>query len=120
MPVDPNVHKALDASVLPWEGVTSRAMFGGVGYMVDGKMFAALMEGVVGMKLPDQVRARALTLVGVSPFMPTGKPFGVWVQFLVLLEDDVQTLTPWLEAARDYVASLPAPARRGKRGRSGA
>ena len=94
-------------------------MFGGVCYMVDGKMFAALMEGVVGMKLPEEVRARALTLAGVSPFMPMGKPFGRWVQFLVLLEDGVPELASWLESAREYVASLPAPSKDGKAGRSG-
>jgi hypothetical protein len=43
-----------------------------------------------------------------------GRSFGRWVQFLVLLEDDVQVLTPWLESAREYVASLPAPAKRRK------
>ena len=114
MDIDPGIQKTLDAHVLPWERVTSRTMFGGVAYMVDGKMFAMLSEGAVAMKLPDQVRARALTLAGVSPFRPMGRSFGRWVQFLVLLEDDVPVLTPWLESAREYVASLPAPAKRRK------
>ena len=112
MAVDPGVQRALDAHALPWEGVTTRAMFGGVAYMVGGKMFAMLAEGVVAMKLPDPLRSRALALAGVSPFIHNDKPFGTWVQFLVLLEDDVGVLIPWLEAAREYVASLPSPAGR--------
>jgi TfoX/Sxy family transcriptional regulator of competence genes len=108
------IQSELDGHLLPWPDVSARKMFGALVYMVDGKMFAMLSEGTVAMKLPDQVRARALTLAGVSPFRPMGRSFGRWVQFLVLLEDDVPVLTPWLESAREYVASLPAPAKRRK------
>ena len=110
--IDPEVREALDAHILPWEDVTSRAMFGGVAYMVKGKMFAMLAEGVMAMKLPDELRSRALTLAGVSPFKPTGRTFGRWIQFVILLDDDVPVLIPWIEAALEYVASLPAPAKR--------
>ena len=109
--VDPEVREALDAHILPWEDVTSRAMFGGVAYMVKGKMFAMLGEGVVAMKLPDELRSRALTLAGVSPFKPTGSTFGQWIQFVILLDDDVPVLVPWLESTRNYVASLLAQAK---------
>ena len=110
--IDPEVREALDVHILPWEDVTSRAMFGGVAYMVKSKMFAMLAEGVMAMKLADELRSRALTLAGVSPFKPTGSTFGRWIQFVILLDDDVPVLIPWLEAAREYVASLPAPAKR--------
>ena len=110
--IDPEVREALDGHILPWEDVTSRAMFGGVAYMVKGKMFSMLAEGVMAMKLPDELRSRALTLAGVSPFKPTGSTFGRWIQFVILLDDDVPVLIPWLEAAHKYVASLPAQAKR--------
>jgi TfoX/Sxy family transcriptional regulator of competence genes len=114
MPIDPEVREALDAFILPWEDVSSRAMFGGVAYMVKGKMFAMLGEGVVAMKLPDELRSRALTMAGVSPFKPSGSNFGQWIQFLILLDDDVPVLIPWLEAAREYVKSLLAQAKPGR------
>ena len=83
--------------------------------MVKGKMFSTLAEGVVGMKLPDDLRARALTLAGVSPFRsPSGGPFGQWIQFVLLLEEDVPSVVPWLEAAYNHVASLPAPRKRAR------
>ena len=112
--IDPEVREALDAHILPWEDVTSRAMFGGVAYMVKGKMLAMLGEGVVAMKLPDELRSRALTLAGVSPFKPTGSTFGQWIQFVILLDADVPVLVPWLESARKYVASLLAQAKPGR------
>ena len=114
MPIDPEVREALDAVILPWEDVSSRAMFGGVAYMVKGKLFAMFAEGVVAMKLPDEFRSRALTMAGVSPFKPSGSTFGQWIQFLILLDDDVPVLIPWLEAAREYVASLFAQAKLGR------
>ena len=114
MAIDSEVREALDAHILPWEDVSSRAMFGGVAYMVKGKMFAMLGEGVVAMKLPDELRSRALTLAGVSPFKPSGSTFGQWIQFLILLDDDVPVLIPWLESALKYVASLLASAKPGR------
>ena len=117
MAIDEEVKSALDGPLLAWPDVTTRRMFGGVAYMAKGKMFAVLMEGVVGMKLPDDRRAGALTLAGVSPFRsPSGGSFGDWVQFVILLEDDVPAVLPWLEAAHSYVASLPAGRVRARRG----
>ncbi len=117
MPVDPEVRGALDGRLLSWKDVASRDMFGGVGYMVSGKMFAALAEGVVAMKLPDEQRRRALGLAGVSPFTPAGRPFGQWVQFLVLMEEDVSAVLPWVESAFEYVGTQPPP-KKPKRRRS--
>ena len=114
MTFDEELKQALDSVLLSWPNVSSRKMFGGVDYMVGGQMFAALSEGVVGAKLPDDLRRQALQLAGVSPFQPTGRPLGTWVQFVVLLADDVSVVIPWLEAASQYVASEPAPKKRRK------
>ena len=117
MTVDLDVRRGLDAQVTSWDNVSSRSMFGGVAYMVAGKMFAMLMEGVLGMKLPHQLRTQALTLAGVSPFRsPSGGPFGEWIQFVILLEDDVPAVVPWLKAAFDYVCHLPAPKKAARTG----
>jgi len=113
MAVDEEVRSAIDSHLLPRPNTASRRQFGGVCYMVQGKMFATLMEGVVAMKLPDQLRQTALTLAGVSPFRaPGGGPFGQWIQFVILLDDDVPSVLPWLEASSDYVDSLPARSKR--------
>ena len=119
MPVDEEVKDALDAHVVPLADVTARRMFGGVCYMVGGKMFVALMEGVVAMKLPDELRAQALTLAGVSPFRsPSGGSFGQWIQFVLLMAEDVPAVAPWLDAAYSYVSSAPPPKKRRSRKRT--
>ena len=99
--IDEDVRRALDRELLSWDGVTSAEMFGGVSYRLSDRPFAVLMEGVVACRLPEEVRARALTLAGVSPFLaPSDEPgFERWVQFLLLLSEDVPAVRPWLQAA---------------------
>ncbi len=120
MAVDEDIRAALDRVLPSWKGVTSRRMFGGVAYMVGGKMFCVLMDGTLGMKLPDELRARALGFAGVSPFVsPSGGRFGQWVQFLLLLGDNVPPLIPWIEAAFNHVEALPEAPRRSRGARVG-
>ena len=116
MAIDDELLCALESRMSDWQDVTARRMFGAAGFMVQGKTFATLTEGTVAMKLPDELRARALTLAGVSPFRsPSGGEFGRWVQFVLLMEEDVPSVLPWLEAAFNHVASLPAPKKRGRK-----
>ena len=98
--IDDEVRRALDEEFLGWEGVRSSGMFGGVAYEVDGRPFAILLEGVVACGLPGGLRARALGLAGVSPFVAPsrGSAFADWVQLLFLLPEDLPALRPWLEA----------------------
>ena len=114
MPVDEAVKAPLDNHLLAWGDVTSRWMFGGVAYSVRGKMFAVFMDGFLGAKLPDEIRAQALAQGVASPFRPTGRPFGQWVQFPLTSEGGVSAIISWIEAAYDYVGSLQRPNKRRK------
>ena len=108
--IDPAVREALDAQLLAWQGVSGARLLGGAGYVVEGRPFAALLEGVVAMSLPRDLARRALGLAGVSPLAaPTGhRQFAGWTQFLLLLPEDVDAVLPWLKASYDYVSSQPA------------
>ena len=52
MAIDLEIKASLDSQVLPWKEVSSRSILGGVAYMAQDKMFAALMEGVVAINCP--------------------------------------------------------------------
>lgn len=100
--IDEEVRKALDEVLLTWDGVSAGRMLDGVSYETRGEPFALLMEGTVAAKLEPSTRAQALSLAGVSPFRPPsgdGGEFPDWVQFVLLLPEDVEAVTPWLEAA---------------------
>ena len=113
---DPSVQSDLDAMLLPWGDVTSRRMFGGLGYFVGDRMFAVYHRGAVAAKLPDAERERALEGGHGRPFTPMpGRRFGNWVEFPVEAAGDVEALLPWLETAFEHVQVTPPSGRRASR-----
>jgi len=105
--IDEEVKAALDGQVLSWPNTSAGHMYGGVLYQANGEPFAVLLEGMLAARLPPELLARALTLAGVSPFRPPNEDSEVdgWIQFVVLLAEDVPDLVPWVEAAYKYVTS---------------
>jgi hypothetical protein len=103
--IDDDVRLALNNRLLAIEGITSAPLFGGVGYLVDGQPFAVLLEGVVGMRLPECLQRRAYGLAGVSRLRPPSwnDPVPDWQQFVLLLPEDVPELEPWLFEAVENV-----------------
>ena len=108
--IDPDVKAVFDEHLLGWDRVSTGSLHGGVGYSVDGAAFAVLLEGVIAARLPDQLRAKAFGLAGVSPFQPPAGDDGYeeWVQMVILLPDGVPDVVPWIQAAYEY-ASGNAP-----------
>ena len=49
---DPSVQGELDAMLLPWGDVSSRRMFGGLGYFVGDRLFAVYHRGAVASQAP--------------------------------------------------------------------
>jgi TfoX/Sxy family transcriptional regulator of competence genes len=98
------VREALESQV----SITERRMFGGLAFLIDGKMFV----GISGSKLMARVGAEryqdALALPHVREMDFTGKPMNgyVYVEPLGLAED--QNLKAWVSWCASYVASLPA------------
>ncbi len=103
--IDDDVRFALDSLLLAIDGVTKVPLFGGAGYFVDGQPFAVLLEGVVGMRLPESLQRRAYGLAGVSRLRPPSwdDPVPGWQQFVLLLPEDVPELEPWLLEAVENV-----------------
>jgi hypothetical protein len=90
--------------------VTERRMFGGLAFLLDGKMFV----GISGSKLMARVGAEryrdALTLPHVREMDFTGKPMKgyVYIEPPGLAED--RDLSAWVSWCAGYVAALPAKA----------
>jgi hypothetical protein len=103
--IDDEMRTALNAHFLSIDGVTSGNQFGGVSYLLNGQPFAILMEGVVALRLPPANMEHALTLAGVSPFRPPSldDPIKGWLQFVLLLPEDVYVLYAWFDAAMEQV-----------------
>jgi hypothetical protein len=88
-------------------------MFGGRGYFVGDRLFAAYYGEAVATKLPDQDREEALDGKIATPFTPVpGRRFGNWVKFPLEGPDEVEALLPWLKKAFEYVQATPPKGRR--------
>jgi len=112
MTTDASIHAELDGLLLPWDDVSTRPMFGGRGYFVEDRLFAAFYDGIA-TKLPDQDREEVLNSPKPTPFTPTpGRRFGNWVRFPLEGPDEVETLLPWLRKTFEYVQLTPPKGRK--------
>lgn len=103
--IDEELRTALDHHFLGIDGVASGDQFGGVSYLLNGQPFAILMEGVIALRLAPENMREALTLAGVSPFRPPSldNPIRGWLQFVLLLPEDVPELEAWYQLAMEHV-----------------
>jgi TfoX/Sxy family transcriptional regulator of competence genes len=98
------VREALEKRV----SITERRMFGGLAFLLDGKMFV----GISGSKLMARVGAEryqdALSLPHVREMNFTGKPMKgyVYIEPLGLTNDE--NLKAWVSWCASYVEDLPA------------
>ncbi len=106
--IDEEVKAAFDSHILAWPGTSAGQSHGGASYEANGGPFAVLLEGVLAARLAPDLRARALNLAGVSPFRPPNQAREVegWIQFVVVLAEDVPDVVPWVEAAYNYATSV--------------
>ena len=70
-----DLKEQLDPRLLPWDGVTSREMFGALCYFHRDKMFAILTDDSVAAKLSAEERQDALDNHGATEFVvSSGRP----------------------------------------------
>lgn len=93
--------------------VEVKPMFGSLGAFVNGNMFMGLFGENIGIKLPDDARARLLARPGAGPFGPPDRPMGGYVS--LPSGWTVRTAKPWIERALQYISALPPKSRQGQR-----
>lgn len=85
-------------------GVEVKPMFGNLGAFVHGNMFAGLFGSDVGVKLPDEDRAR-LEQAGGGPFGPAERPMGGYLTIPADVPDG--EARDWVVRACDHIGELP-------------
>jgi TfoX/Sxy family transcriptional regulator of competence genes len=88
-------------------GITERAMFGGLAFLVDGKMFVGVQASILMARVGPERHEDALAVPHVRQMDFTGRPMKgyVYVDPPGLTED--KDLTAWVRWCADYVAALP-------------
>ncbi|MBC2934325.1 TfoX/Sxy family protein [Nocardioides sp. zg-1228] len=108
MAYDEVLAQRIDELLTGEQGLTSRRMFGGLGYLVDGHMAVAAGSQGSLMVRADPADAEAwVDGAAVSPMVMRGRPMAGWllVAAEALATDDQLQL--WLDRGVGYVRTLP-------------
>lgn len=90
------------------DGLTERAMFGGLAFLLDGNM-AIVVSGRGGlMARVDRDEGEALLAEpGVAPFEMRGKPMAGWLRVDAGAVEEDADLRPWVERCVAFTRTLP-------------
>ncbi|KRE96227.1 RNA methyltransferase [Nocardioides sp. Soil774] len=98
------IHDQLDAEA----GVTSRAMFGGLGFMVDGHMaVAAASSGALMVHVDPADGARWVDGETVNPMEMRGRSMAGWLLVAPEAVADDEQLDLWVGRGVAHVRTLP-------------
>jgi TfoX/Sxy family transcriptional regulator of competence genes len=116
MAYDEGLAERIRATLQDEEAVTEKKMFGGVAFLLDGKMFAGIVKDDLMLRVGPDHYAACLKRAHVRPMDFTGKPMAGYVYVAPdgVAEDD--ELERWVRLAAGFVATLPKKAKpRGKK-----
>lgn len=89
-------------------GLSERAMFGGLAFLVDGKMFVGVQDSTLMARVGPERHQDALAVTHTREMDFTGRPMKgyVYVDPPGLCEDE--DLKAWVQWCVSYVSALPA------------
>ena len=107
MAYDPQLAARIRRIVAGHSGVTEKAMFGGLAFMIDGKMFCGVLGDELLARVGPDAHDAALARPHVRIMDFTGRPMRGYV-FVGPRALQVDTeLTQWVEQAQRHAAALP-------------
>jgi len=89
-------------------GLVSKAMFGGVGYMVQGNMACGILDDRLIVRVGKDAYDEMLALPGTSVFDTTGRPMAGWVMVNADVISEENQLLEWVSRGVDFALTLPA------------
>ena len=114
MAYDEELHLRMQRVVAARAGVTEKKMFGGVCFLLDGKMFCGIVKDEMMVRVGPAAHESALAEPHVRPMDFTGKPMAgyIYVEPEGLATD--QALKRWMEAGLKFVATVETKAKKKK------
>ena len=90
-----------------WPGVSERRMFGGLAFLVDGKMFVGISGSKLMARIGTEHYLDALALPHVREMAFTGRPMKGYVYVDPPALKSSRDLEAWVTWCVKYVAALP-------------
>jgi len=94
--------------------VSEKAMFGGLAFMLDGKMFVGVLGDELLARVGPEGHGAALARPGTRVMDFTGRPMQGYVFVKAAAVRDARTLRRWVDECAAHVATLPAKSKRRK------
>lgn len=89
-------------------GITERAMFGGLAFLVDGRMAVAVSgRDLMMIRADDETEERLLRRDGVEQTVMRDRPMAGWLDVDAPLSDDDETLAELVAGAVAHARTLP-------------
>ncbi len=90
------------------DGLTEKAMFGGLAFLIDGNMAIAISgSGGLMARIGPEAAEGLLDDPGVERFEMRGKPIAGWLRVASSAVDEDAELLPWVERCAAFARSLP-------------
>ncbi|HVZ79773.1 MAG TPA: TfoX/Sxy family protein [bacterium] len=90
------------------KGVTSKKMFGGVCFLLDGKMFVGIVKDELMVRVGPEGHNKAVSQKHARPMDFTGKPMVGFIYVAPAGLKGKAALSKWIKWGKDYAATLPA------------
>jgi TfoX/Sxy family transcriptional regulator of competence genes len=112
MAYDEELAERVRHAVGPRPDVTERKMFGGVAFLLDGKMFCGLAKSKLMVRVGPERHQQALAEAHVSPMDFTGRPMNGYVYVEPEGCRTMKAVKKWVDRAIAFVGTLPAGSKR--------
>ena len=107
MAYDENLATRIEGHIGEHPGMSSRKMFGGVGFMLQGNMAVGIHKDALMVRINPEEHEEALNEPGVSEFGMSGRSMRGWIEVdaETITQDDV--LGRWIDRGMEFAGSLP-------------
>jgi TfoX/Sxy family transcriptional regulator of competence genes len=107
MAYDDALAEAVRSDLRRYDGVTERAMFGGIAFMVGGNMAVGVTEDDLMVRVGRDAHDEALSLPGVSTMSMGERGMKGWVRVTADGMESDDALSEWVDRGVGFARSLP-------------
>ena len=116
MAYDERLADRIRGAIGPRGDVTEKKMFGGLAFLLDGKMFCGIVKDDLMVRVGPESYAAALGEAHVRPMDFTGRPMNGYIFLGPGGSRTVKSIERWVERGAAFVATLePKPAKKTRR-----
>ncbi|WP_435769561.1 TfoX/Sxy family protein [Nocardioides sp. SYSU DS0651] len=87
---------------------SERRMFGGLAFLVDGRMAVAAIDGGIMVRVEPDETERLLSTTAAFPMEMRGRPMRGWLRVDAADLGTSDELAAWVARGASYAATLPA------------